>query len=57
MIARFIPIVIMSVSTFVANELTKKLKAKINEPAIVTARHPYFLMKNDEIGPRWSWKK
>lgn len=41
----------MSVNTFGAMTLTKRHDEAIMAPAIVTARQPYLLTKEDEIGP------
>ena len=46
-----LPMVTMSVNTFVAKEPAKKLTAQSIAPPISTARQPYFFMKNDTIGP------
>lgn len=46
-----LPIVIMSVRTFFAQTLIKRQAEANIEPAIVTARQPYLLTNEDEIGP------
>lgn len=46
-----IPIVKNSVSTFGANVLSMRPNAAITDPAIVTARQPYLLVRPLAIGP------
>lgn len=46
-----IPIVIISVNTFCAKTLTIMHSEAKSAPAIVTARQPYLLTNDDEIGP------
>lgn len=46
-----LPIVTMSVNTFVAKEPPKKQTAESIAPPISTARHPNRFMKNDATGP------
>ena len=41
----------MSVNTFVANALVKKLMAHNTPPAMATGRDPNFCTRSDEIGP------
>lgn len=41
----------MSVNTFCAKKLRKRQAEASRAPAIVTARQPYLLTKEDEIGP------